>query len=55
MTQAMKCGITTVIVIFAAILTFWNGSPVRADRRWLLDTIAAGMILVMWTFPKAGF
>jgi len=33
----------------------WSGSPVRADQLWLLIAIAAGSIVMMWTFPKAGF
>jgi hypothetical protein len=55
MTWAMKVFFTAVIVLLAAALSLWNGSPVHADQIWLVIAIAAGMIAVIWTFPKAGF
>jgi hypothetical protein len=55
MTTAMKISLTAVIALLAAILSLWSGSPVRADQIWLVVAIAAGMVVVMWTFPKAGF
>lgn len=55
MTTAMKIGFTAIIALLAAALSLWGGSPVRPDQVWLVVAIAAGMIAVMWTFPKAGF
>lgn len=55
MTTAMKVGFTAIIVLLAAALSLWSGSPVRPDQLWLVVVIAAGMIAVMWTFPRAGF
>lgn len=55
MSLAMKIGFTTIIALLAAALSLWTGSPVRPDQVWLVVVIAAGMIAVMWTFPKAGF
>lgn len=55
MTPAMKSFFTAIIALFAAGLSLWNGSPVRADQIWLVVTIAVGMIVVIWTFPRAGF
>jgi hypothetical protein len=55
MTWAMKVFFTAVIVVLAAALSLWSGSPVHADQIWLVVVIAIGMIAVIWTFPKAGF
>ncbi len=55
MSTAMKIGFTVIIALLALGLSLWGGSPVRADQVWLVVAIAAGMITVMWTFPKAGF
>jgi hypothetical protein len=55
MTIAMKIFFTAVLVALAAVVSLWSGSPVRADQIWLVVVIAAGMIAVIWTFPKAGF
>ena len=55
MSTAMKVGFTAIIVLLAAALSLWSGSPVHADQLWLVVAIAVGMIAVMWTFPRAGF
>jgi hypothetical protein len=55
MSLAMKVLFTALIAALAAALSLWSGSPLRADQVWIVVTIAAGMIAVMWTFPKAGF
>ena len=55
MSLAMKVFFTAIIAALAAAFSQWSGSPVRADQIWLLLAIAAGMVVVIWTFPKAGF
>lgn len=55
MSLAMKVFFTAIIAALAAVFSLWSGSPVRADQVWLLLAIAAGMVVVIWTFPKAGF
>ena len=55
MSTAMKIFFTAILMVLAAAVSLWSGSPVRADQIWLVIVIAAGMIAVIWTFPKAGF
>jgi hypothetical protein len=55
MSLAMKAFFTAVIVALVGAFSLWSGSPVRADHVWIMLAIAAGMIAVIWTFPKAGF
>ena len=54
MPVAMNVFFTAVIVLLAAGLSLWSGSPVRADQVWLVLTIAIGTIVVIWVYPKAG-
>jgi len=51
----MNVFFTAVIVLLAAGLSLWSGSPIRADQVWVVLTISAVAIAVIWTFPKAGF
>lgn len=55
MSIAMKIGFTAIILMLVSVLSLWSGSPVHTDQIWFVIAIAAGMIAVMWTFPKAGF
>jgi hypothetical protein len=55
MSWAMKVFFTAIIALLAAGLSLWSVSPVHADQVWLVVVIAAGMIAVIWTFPRAGF
>jgi hypothetical protein len=55
MSIAMKVFFTAVLALLAGLLSLWGGSPVRADQIWLVLVIAAVMIAVIWTFPRAGF
>ena len=55
MPTTMKVGFTAIIALLAAVFSLWSGSPVNTDQIWLVLAIAAGMIAVMWAFPRAGF
>ena len=42
------------MLIVAAVLAYWSGSPIRHDfSTWIMIT-AVFMVLAMWIFPEAG-
>ena len=54
MPNDVKAVVSIVVLIVAAILAYWSGSPIRHDfSTWVMLT-AAFMVVAMWVFPEAG-
>jgi Flp pilus assembly protein protease CpaA len=50
----VKAVVSVVVLIVAAILAYWSGSPIRAEfSTWVMAT-GAFMVIAMWIFPEAG-
>jgi hypothetical protein len=43
-----------IVLIVAAMLAYWSGSPVRHDLSTFLMLTAVFMVAAMWVFPEAG-
>jgi len=54
MPNDVKCILSAIVLIVAAVLAFWSGSPVRHDFSIFIMVIAVLMIAAMWVFPEAG-
>jgi len=54
MPNDVKAIVSVAVLIVAAILAFWSGSPIRADFSTYVIVTAVFMILAMWIFPEAG-
>jgi hypothetical protein len=52
MSKATKLGLSAIIVLIAAVLVLWPGSPLRPDMTAYVVVLAAAMVVVMWTFPS---
>jgi len=49
----VKAVVSGVVLIVAAILAWWHGSPIRPD--YANAVIATAILVVaMWIFPEAG-
>jgi membrane protein YdbS with pleckstrin-like domain len=54
MPNDVKAIVSHVVLIVAAVLAYWSGSPIRHDlSTWVLAT-AVFMVVAMWIFPEAG-
>jgi hypothetical protein len=54
MPNDVKAAVSVVVLIVAAILAYWSGSPVRADFATFIMAVAVLMVIAMWVFPEAG-
>jgi hypothetical protein len=54
MPSDVKAVLSAIVLIVAAILSFWSGSPVRHDLSAFVMVVAVLMISAMWVFPEAG-
>ena len=54
MPNDVKIGVSAVVLIVAAILAWWSGSPVRPEYSAFVLGTAVFMIVAMWIFPEAG-
>jgi len=54
MPNDVKAIVSAAVLIVAAILAYWSGSPIRADFSTYVIVTAVFMILAMWIFPEAG-
>jgi hypothetical protein len=50
----VKAVLSAIVLIVAAILAFWSGSPIRPDFSTFVMVTALLMIAAMWVFPEAG-
>ena len=54
MPNDVKAIVSLVVLIVAAVLAYWSGSPIRHGfATWVLAT-AVFMVVAMWIFPEAG-
>jgi hypothetical protein len=54
MPNDVKAIVSTLLLIVAAILSYWSGSPVRPDFATYIMVTAGLMVVAMWIFPEAG-
>lgn len=54
MPNDVKAIVSLVVLIVAAILAYWSGSPIRAGFSTYIMIVAAFFIVAMWIFPEAG-
>jgi uncharacterized protein YqgC (DUF456 family) len=50
----VKAVLSGIVLIVAAILAYWSGSPIRHDFSTYIMIMAALMVAAMWVFPEAG-
>ncbi len=43
-----------MVLVVAAILAYWGGSPIRHDFSTFVMVMAVLLIAAMWVFPEAG-
>jgi hypothetical protein len=54
MPNDVKAVLSVIVLIVAAMLAYWSGSPVRHDLSTFLMITAVCMVAAMWVFPEAG-
>jgi hypothetical protein len=54
MPNDVKVVVSVVVLIVAAILAYWSGSPIRHDFSTFVLATAVFMVISMWVFPEAG-
>ena len=54
MPNDVKAALSALVLIVAAILAYWGGSPIRHDFATFVMVIAILMVAAMWVFPEAG-
>jgi membrane protein YdbS with pleckstrin-like domain len=50
----VKAILSAIVLIVAAILSYWSGSPIRHDFSTFVMVVAVLMVAAMWVFPEAG-
>jgi hypothetical protein len=50
----VKAAVSVVVLIVAAVLAWWHGSPIRPDLSNFVFGTAIFMVIAMWIFPEAG-
>jgi hypothetical protein len=54
MPNDVKAVLSAIVLIVAAVLSFWSGSPIRHDFSTFVMIVAVLMVAAMWVFPEAG-
>jgi hypothetical protein len=54
MPNDVKTIVSVVVLLVAALLAYWSGSPIRPEFGKFVIGIAIFMIVAMWMFPEAG-
>jgi hypothetical protein len=54
MPNDVKAVVSIVVLIVAAILAYWSGSPIHQGFSTYVMITAAFMVVAMWVFPEAG-
>ncbi len=54
MPNDVKTVVSLIVLIVAAVLAYWSGSPVRPDYATAVMVTAVFMVVAMWIFPEAG-
>jgi hypothetical protein len=50
----VKAALSAIVLVVAAALSFWSGSPIRPDFSAFVMVMAVLMVAAMWVFPEAG-
>ena len=50
----MKAAVSVVVLLIAAGLAFWSGSPILPEYDFFLLITAVFFVVAMWIFPEAG-
>ena len=54
MPNDVKTIVSVVVMLVAALLAYWSGSPVRPDFDKFVMATAIFFVAAMWIFPEAG-
>jgi membrane protein YdbS with pleckstrin-like domain len=54
MPNDVKAYLSVAVLIVAAILAYWHGSPIRHEFSTFVLVTAVFMVVAMWIFPEAG-
>ena len=54
MPNDVKAIVSAVVLIVAAILAYWSGSPIRPGFSSYIMITAVFMVVAMWMFSEAG-
>lgn len=54
MPNDVKAIVSLVVLVVAAILAYWGGSPIRPDFSTYILITAVFFTFAMWIFPEAG-
>jgi hypothetical protein len=49
----VKAALSAVVLIIAAVLAYWSGSPIHPDLSTVVMVMAIFMVAAMWIFPEA--
>ena len=53
MPNDVKGILSAVVLVVAAVLAYWSGSPIRPGFSTLIMVTAVFMVVAMWIFPEA--
>jgi hypothetical protein len=53
MPNDVKTILSAIVLIVAAVLAYWSGSPIRHDFATFVMVVAVLMVVAMWVFPEA--
>jgi hypothetical protein len=54
MPNDVKAVVSAFVLIVAAVLAYWSGSPIRPELSTFVIITAVFMVVAMWIFPEAG-
>ena len=54
MPNDVKAAVSALALIVAAVLAYWNVSPIRPEFSTFVMVTAVFMVVAMWIFPEAG-
>ena len=54
MPNDVKTALSVIVLIVAAVLAYWGGSPIRHDFSTFVMVFAILAVAAMWVFPEAG-
>ncbi len=54
MPNDVKAVVSALVLVVAAILAYWHGSPIRPEFSTFVVITAVFMVVSMWVFPEAG-
>jgi membrane protein YdbS with pleckstrin-like domain len=54
MPNDVKAVVSALVLVVAAVLAYWHGSPIRPEFSAVVIITAVFMVVSMWVFPEAG-